>query len=53
MVNNVIWLDFTMLRIYLSIGPLELEQAMSTPTYDPFGTEITYKRKLELCQNGS
>ena len=35
------------------IVPLEPEQAMSTPTYDPFGTETTYKIKLELCQNGS
>ena len=27
---------------------------MSTPTYDPFGTETTYKSKLFLCKlNGS
>ena len=30
------------------IVPLEPEQAMYTPTYDPFGTETTYKRKLQL-----
>ena len=35
------------------IIPLEPEQAMSIPTYDLFGTETKYKRKLELCQNGS
>ena len=28
--------------------PLEPEQAISTPTYDLFGTETTYNRKLEL-----
>ena len=31
----------------------KLEQAMATPTYDPFGTKTTYKIKLELWQNGS
>ena len=25
---------------------------MSTPTYDPFDTETTYKSKLFLCQMG-
>ena len=34
------------------IVPLEPELAMSTPTYDPFGTETTYKSKLFLCQMG-
>ena len=29
------------------IVPLEPEPAMSTPTYDPFGTETTYKKKVE------
>ena len=33
--------------------PLEPEQAMSTATYGPFGTETTYKRKFKLIQNGS
>ena len=34
------------------IVPLEPELAMSTPIYDPFGTETTYKSKLFLCQMG-
>ena len=34
------------------IVPLESEQVMSTPTYDPVGTETTYKSKLFLCQMG-
>ena len=32
--------------------PLESELLMSTPTYDPFGTETTYNSKLFLCQMG-
>ena len=36
----------------LYIIPVEPELAMSTPTYDPFGTEPTYKSKLFLCQMG-
>ena len=32
------------------IAPLVPELAMSAPTYDPFGTETTYKIKLFLCQ---
>ena len=31
-------------RVY--IIPLEPELVISTPTYDPFGTETTYKSKL-------
>ena len=31
---------------------LEPELVMSTPTYDPFGTETTYKSKLFLCEVG-
>ena len=34
------------------IVPLEPELVMSTPTYDPLGTETTYKSKLFLCQMG-
>ena len=34
------------------IVPLEPELVMSTPTYDPFGTEKAYKKKLFLCQMG-
>ena len=34
----------------LDIVPLEPKLVMSTPTYDPFGTETTYKSKLFLCQ---
>ena len=34
------------------IVPLEQEAVMSTPTYDPFGTEATYKSKLFVCQMG-
>ena len=32
--------------------PLEPEPPMPTPTYDPFGTQPTYKSKLFLCQMG-
>ena len=32
--------------------PLEPELVISTPTYDPFGTETTYKSKLFLYQMG-
>ena len=36
----------------LYIVPLEPALVTSTPTYDPFGTETTYKSKLFLCQMG-
>ena len=31
------------------IVPLEPELVMSIPTYDPFGTETTYKKKSCFC----
>ena len=31
------------------IVPLEPELVVSTPTYDPFSTETTYKSKLSIC----
>ena len=34
------------------IVPLLDPELMSTPTYDPFGTETTCKSKLFLCQIG-
>ena len=38
--------------IFHYIVSLKPELAMSTPTYDPFGTEQHTKFKLELCQKG-
>ena len=32
--------------------PLKPELVMSTPTYDPLGTETTYKSMMFLCQMG-
>ena len=37
---------------YYNIITLAPELAMSTPTYDPFGTGPTYKSRLFLCQMG-
>ena len=43
---------FSLSEVEEYIVSLEPEMAMSTPTYDPFGSEPPYKSKLFLCQMG-